>query len=173
MNLVELLRRDHREFSEALSELEQLTSALESRFFPEDSPGLHAALDASVILGRLLPKLEKHEKLERRYLFPELARWSSEFEPILKRIEEEHQQVDRDMGRLLDLLPDIARRPGSEFLRELERLAQRLKKHIFVEEIEIYPMAEDSIPQERLEQLAARAQAERVGADDPLQADRN
>ena len=169
MDLLQTLRRDHAEFGAALNALEGINARLENRYFRKEEAGLDAALEASEILGRLLPRLERHERLERRFLFAELARWSAEFVPIVRRMETEHEEVDRQIARLLDLLPDIAREPGAVLERELEHLITRIRKHMFLEEIEVYPMAEDSIPKERLEQLSTRAEAERLGANDPLE----
>ena len=95
-----------------------------------------------------------HFRREEEILLPAFAAYGPPDHPTVTRILQDHMLIRRDAGRL-------AQEPGLALAHEL---GERLASHVRLEERELFPMIESTLPEAAMEELGVRL---RAGADDP------
>jgi hemerythrin-like domain-containing protein len=101
---------------------------------------------ARAFLAHWETEQKQHFCLEEQLLLPAYAAHGELDHPAVIRMLQEHILIRRDADRL-------ARRPSPELLHELGKL---LADHVKLEERELFPLIETTIPQPELEQLGDR-----------------
>jgi hypothetical protein len=89
---------------------------------------------------------KQHFRLEEELLLPAYAAHGEPGHPAVTRMLQDHMLIRRDADRL-------AREPSLELLHELGKL---LADHVQLEERELFPLIETTIPEPDLEALGAR-----------------
>ncbi|MGO9881991.1 MAG: hemerythrin domain-containing protein [Solirubrobacteraceae bacterium] len=109
---------------------------------------------ATEISGAFLAAWEseekKHLRLEEELLLPAYAAHGDPGHPVVLRMLQDHMLIRRDAVRL-------ANDPPLELLHEL---GNRLADHVRLEERELFPMIEETIPESELEALGKRLRAD-------------
>ena len=99
----------------------------------------------------------RHFRVEEGVLLPAFARYGDPDEPALVQVLVDHVDLRR---RAQDLAQSA--RPS---LDELHELGARLERHIRHEERVLFPMIEDALPADELEDLAAAVERAETSAD--------
>jgi hemerythrin superfamily protein len=150
MNIVELLKEDHREAEELIERLEGFDTELDEAVsgigeMPQD------------IFNQLKKALTLHTQAEEQIIYPAMKQFQETADLIPEAIEE-HQQVDQilDEMALLSVTDD-------EFQDKLEELKENLFHHIEEEEDELFPKAEELCGEKRLEEMGRQMQELKQG----------
>ncbi len=155
MELLKRLENDHRRFRGMIEKLD--AEVLDSGRKYDQGWCRAAGESCSGILGELLPALERHESLERRFLFPELARRAPAGVLVLAGLEREHAALDKLLAGFLEELPRASDKPTSWMILNLLRLTGLLQRHMAHEEEEIFSAARRYIPRSELLRLGREA----------------
>lgn len=110
--------------------------------------GVEARLISSYVQWFWENHLQAHFRHEEELLAPSLPS-----EPMVERMIDEHQEIEA-MVRINESIADAGL---------LEQLAGLVNDHIRFEERELFPLAEKTIPQERLQQIQAQLDAAPTG----------
>jgi hypothetical protein len=135
---LQLLRSDHQRIEALLSDCLHL--AVEER-------GRAPSADRNGCLERLAATLQVHAQIERELFYPLLK---------VDALERDSAQLDHDeiLVRLKTLLAHAP--PQDDFERQLEVLAQLIRKHIALEELQLFRRLDSSDLDELGAQLAIR-----------------
>lgn len=132
MRITERLNVEHGVFLRQLEDLDRLVRA-----------GAPPAVLEAVV--RTIHRAEKpHREIEDRLLYPALAEALGTDYQQLRRIEEEHQEIE-ELVRLID--------SGCFYKVQVERFVEALRGHIEREIHLLLPLAEEWIPKEKLEAM--------------------
>ena len=104
---------------------------------------------AGVFLAAWESEEKQHFRLEEELLLPAYAEHGDPGHPTVMRMLQDHMLIRRDATRL-------ANEPSLELLHEL---GSRLADHIHLEERELFPLIEETIPEPELEALGERLRA--------------
>ncbi|MFF3438301.1 hemerythrin domain-containing protein [Streptosporangium sp. NPDC002721] len=88
----------------------------------------------------MLRALHHHHSGEDEDVWPLLRALVPESEPVLDRLEADHQEMDTVIGRL-----SAARRPAAEQADDLRRLHELLYTHLALEESEVVPLITEHV----------------------------
>jgi hemerythrin superfamily protein len=133
MNALTLLKRDHRNVE---SLFEQYRSASTGK---------------SEILQQIIQELSMHMDAEERELYPVLRTSISDGDDLMKEAVKEHEEAK---GLLADL--ETADSGSFDMDAKVETLRRAIDHHVKEEEGEIFPKAEASLGENRLEDLGTR-----------------
>jgi hypothetical protein len=98
-----------------------------------------------------------HFRVEEEVLLPAFARWGDAYDPLVARTVRDHVEIRADVAALR-----TARQPS---IAALHGLDERLAEHVRMEERELFPMIERTVPAAELATLADQVeQAERSGS---------
>lgn len=150
MNIVELLKEDHREAEELIERLEGMETDLS-----DDEVGIDEMPQS--VFTQLKTALTMHTQVEEQVLYPALKQFDETADLIPEAIEE-HQQVDQILEEMALLSPT-----DDEFQERLEELKENLFHHIEEEEEELFPKTEELCGQKRLEEMGRQAQQLKQG----------
>lgn len=140
------LRREHDAFRGLLDEMEETLK--------QDAP--EARLTA--LLGRLLPALSAHERVERELLYPALLEHVKPMDPrLIDVFEESHESVHEKTDALRSALEDRGAALG-RLVAAADFIAM-LREHLEEEEQTLFPLAEQKVPKGALTDLGGRAAA--------------
>ena len=92
---------------------------------------------------------KQHFRLEEELLLPAYAAHGDPGHPVVMRMLQDHMLIRRDAARL-------ANDPSLELLHEL---GNRLADHVRLEERELFPLIEETMPESELQALGERLQA--------------
>jgi iron-sulfur cluster repair protein YtfE (RIC family) len=145
MNIIELLKEDHREAEELIERLEGLEADLD-----DTKVGIDKMPQA--LFTKLKNALTLHTQAEEQILYPAMQKFDETADRIPEAIEE-HQQVDQILEEMAMLSP-----AEDEFQERLEELKENLAHHIEEEEDELFPKAEELCGQKRLEEMGRQMQ---------------
>jgi hemerythrin-like domain-containing protein len=156
MNVIDRLMKDHERFRAWLSELD--VEVLESH--DKYSPGWteEAGAKSLAVLAQLVPAMERHERAERRVLYPELVRHAPEARMALEKMTAQHASLDRLVEGFLKQLPKAGEHPTAWMLKNVIELCNTLEKHLWQEEDDLFDLARQKIPAEELERLDRQAE---------------
>ncbi|AIF44343.1 hemerythrin domain-containing protein [Virgibacillus sp. SK37] len=87
----------------------------------------------------------RHFKEEEEFLLPAFAEAGDLDHPLIQLMLEEHEKIRANMDLLLQ---------HSMKISEMHELGHLLEEHIRREEREIFPMIEQALPEDKLQQLA-------------------
>ena len=104
---------------------------------------------AGVFLAAWESEQKQHFRLEEELLLPAYAAHGDPGHPTVMRMLQDHMLIRRDATRL-------ANEPSLELLHEL---GSRLADHVHLEERELFPLIEETIPEPELEALGERLRA--------------
>ncbi len=135
MKVTECLNTEHGVFLTQLSVLERLLS---------DSAG---PAELAAATRTLAQAVENHRRAEESVFYPALRRVFGDDFPPLAVMEEEHREIERCIQGVL--------RGGPETARYARGFVEVLRGHIAKEIEVLFPMAEQRIPADELERLAA------------------
>jgi iron-sulfur cluster repair protein YtfE (RIC family) len=150
MNIIELLKEDHREAEELIERLEGLDTDLD-----DEEAGIGEM--PQEIFNQLKNALTLHTQAEEQIIYPAMKQFSETAELIPEAIEE-HQQVDQILEEMALLSPT-----DDEFQEKLEELKENLLHHIEEEEDELFPKAEELCGQKKLEGMGRQMQELKQG----------
>jgi iron-sulfur cluster repair protein YtfE (RIC family) len=150
MNIVELLKEDHREAEELIERLEGLEADLD-----DTEVGIDKMPQS--LFTKLKNALTLHTQAEEQILYPAMQQFNETADRIPEAIEE-HQQVDQILDEMAMLAP-----AEDEFQERLEELKENLAHHIEEEEDELFPMAEKLCGQKQLEEMGRQMQQLKQG----------
>jgi hemerythrin-like domain-containing protein len=105
-----------------------------------------AAEAGAVFLSHWHAEETQHFRLEEEILLPAYAAYGEPDDPAVVRMLIDHMLIRRDASRLTD-------RPPLELLHDL---GVRLSAHIELEEREVFPLVEATIPERELLELGER-----------------
>jgi iron-sulfur cluster repair protein YtfE (RIC family) len=92
---------------------------------------------------------KQHFRLEEELLLPAYATHGDPAHPVVMRMLQDHMVIRREADRL-------AREPSLELLHDL---GNRLAEHVHLEERELFPLIETTIPESELRALGERLRA--------------
>ena len=150
MNVVELLKEDHREALELLERLENMESELEA-----DEEGVEVL--PTDLFTQLKNALTLHTQEEEQVFYPAMREFDETREQIAEAIEE-HQAVDQLLEEMADLSPE-----DEEFQNKLEELRENLEHHMEEEEDDLFPKAEELCEPKRLDEMGRQIQKMKQG----------
>jgi DUF438 domain-containing protein len=104
---------------------------------------------AGVFLAAWESGEKQHFRLEEELLLPAYAEHGDPGHPTVMRMLQDHMLIRRDATRL-------ANEPSLELLHEL---GSRLADHVHLEERELFPLIDETIPEPELEALGERLRA--------------
>jgi iron-sulfur cluster repair protein YtfE (RIC family) len=104
---------------------------------------------AGVFLAAWESEEKQHFRLEEELLLPAYAEHGDPGHPAVTRMLQDHMLIRRDATRL-------GNEPSLELLHEL---GSRLADHVHLEERELFPLIEETIPEPELEALGERLRA--------------
>lgn len=146
MNVIKLLRNDHRR---ALSLIEQI----------ENDSDEAASRSRVKLFDELKAALSLHAKVEERIFYPALEKFD-ETRSLVNEFYREHQEADRILAKM------ESRKNGSlsgEWQSQLHELKRSIEHHINEEENRLFPQAENLLGRERL--LEMFFESERIKSD--------
>lgn len=150
MNIIELLKEDHREAEELIERLEGLESDLDDTEVGTDKM-------PQALFTKLKNALTLHTQVEEQILYPAMQQFDETADRIPEALEE-HQQVDQILEEMAMLAP-----AEDEFQGRLEELKENLAHHIEEEEDELFPKTEELCGQQRLEEMGRQMQQMKQG----------
>lgn len=155
ISLTGWLRREHDAFRVILDEMEETIKL--------DSPEVRL----TALLGRLLPALSAHERVERDLLYPALLEHVKPMDPrLIDVFEEAHECVHEKTDALRSAIED--RGAGLGRLVAAADFISLLREHLEEEEQTLFPLAEQKVPKAALSDLGSRAAAVgRIGGGNP------
>jgi len=115
------------------------------------------------VAGAFLESWQKdtsiHFRREEEVLLPVLARYGGDLgrEPVVSML----AQHARIRGLVMDLSDEVT--GGGVRPETLRSIGEGLEEHIRLEEREVFPLVEEALPREGLEELAARLEAKEAG----------
>jgi hemerythrin superfamily protein len=143
MNIIELLKGDHRKAEELIERFgETEVNADEDEVEITESPEL--------LFNQLKTVLILHTQAEEQILYPALKEFDETADLIPEAIEE-HCQV----GRILEQMTSLAS-TDSRFQERLEELRVKLAFHIEEEESELFPQMKELCGEERLQAMGSQ-----------------
>jgi hemerythrin-like domain-containing protein len=145
LNIVELLKEDHRE-------AEELIERLEETDFDSDEEEFDIIESPDLLFTQLKAALTLHTQVEEQILYPAMRKFEATADLIPEAMEE-HQQVDQILEEMTALSAT-----DQEFQARLEELKDSLAHHIEDEEDELFPKAEELCSAERLEEMGRQMQ---------------
>jgi hemerythrin superfamily protein len=151
MNIIELLKEDHREAEELIEQLEGIDTDLDD----DEESGIGEM--PQDIFNQLKKALTLHTQAEEQIIYPAMKQFPETADLIPEAIEE-HQQVDQFLEEMSLLSPT-----DDEFQEKLEELKENLFHHIEEEEDELFPKAEELCGQKRLEEMGDQLQQLKKG----------
>jgi hemerythrin superfamily protein len=135
MNATELLRAEHRDLVELISELE----------FEQDSEEESRDLSR---FNELKDALLLHALIEEEVLYPALEEFD-ETRELAHDAYMDHQQID-------DALTELFERLSRNFTNQFATLTDLIERHFDHEETKLFPYAEELIGNARLEEMGRR-----------------
>ena len=150
MNIIELLKEDHREAMDLIEQLENMEDEL-----GDDEEGLETL--PSETFHQLNSALTLHTQVEEKIIYPEMRKFD-ETRDLIEEAVKEHQQVDQLLDEMTALSPT-----DDEFQELLSELRDSIEHHVEEEESELFPKAEELCGQERLEQMGRQMQEMKQG----------
>lgn len=116
-----------------------------------------AAADRGELL-RFWENQERHFELEEEILLPALEKHAGAGQPLADRTRTEHQEIRRRIGSIAD--EDVAD------AATLVEFGELLNSHVRMEERELFPLVERSLPSEELALLAQKLDDAHPGEGD-------
>lgn len=139
MNIINLLKADHKKVKEIFSEIEETSSKAEKK--------------RTKLFETLHQELAIHEKIEETIFYPRLKKEKEAKDIVLESYEEHHV-----MDLLLQELAELE--PGAEsWLPKLIVLKEVVEHHVKEEEKELFPQTQKLLPKEELETMGMEATA--------------
>ncbi len=133
MNAIKLLSEDHRK-------VEQLFAQLE---------GSSSARKRAEVLDELVEEVLTHAHAEEQSLYPLARERLEEVEDLVNTSLEEHEEVEQRLVALLDMDPD-----DDAFMEQVVEVRELIEAHVEEEEGRLFPLLEDALEDEDLENLA-------------------
>jgi hemerythrin-like domain-containing protein len=152
MNAIELLMKDHRQ---ALALVDELLGADLDQLETADEETT-AVTSNEDLFRRLRNALTVHTQIEEHLFYPALEGFQ-ETREIVGEAYKEHQAVDQ----LLEEISELS--PGEEWAERIEELRANLEPHIEEEENEMFPLAEELLGADRLNELGRRMEEMKGG----------
>ncbi|MGA9770512.1 MAG: hemerythrin domain-containing protein [Blastocatellia bacterium] len=132
MNAIEILKKDHKEASDLMDQIEIADK------------GDRSAKD---LFNQLNQALTLHTQIEEQIFYPALKQ-HEETKDLIPEAVEEHQEVKDILAEMTTLSP-----ADDEFMDKLTELREGVDHHVEEEETEMFPKAEKTLGQSRLEEL--------------------
>jgi hemerythrin-like domain-containing protein len=135
MNSIEILREDHQEALALIAELEAVDTEMETE--PTDTENFN----------RLNELMKLHSRIEEELFYPAMEE-IDETRKIVELFYDEHKRLDQLLAQL------STKAPGEEEFQDLlAEFRSFLEIHIEEEEEEVFPKAEESLGQSRLNEI--------------------
>ena len=132
MNAIELLKKDHKEASGLMDQIETADKGDRS---------------AKELFNQLKQALTLHTQIEEQIFYPELKKFD-ETKDMIPEAFDEHQEVKDILAEMSTLSPT-----DDEFMDKLMELRDGVDHHVEEEETEMFPKAEKVLGRSRLEEL--------------------
>ncbi|HXG91677.1 MAG TPA: hemerythrin domain-containing protein [Blastocatellia bacterium] len=137
MNAIELLKKDHKEATGLMDQIETADK------------GDRSAKD---LFMRLKHALTLHTQMEEQIFYPAL-RNHEETRDMIEESLKEHQEVDQILAEMTNLNPH-----NDDFIDKLSELRDAVEHHVDEEENEMFPKAEKVLGQSRLDEMGRQMQ---------------
>ncbi|MFB2835260.1 hemerythrin domain-containing protein [Floridanema evergladense] len=136
MNVIELIKSDHRKVESLFSEMEKA----------KDPKKMQKLFD------EIYTELTLHAKVEELTIYPTMRNYD-ETHDMVEEAEEEHTEVKELLEELKSMRPS-----DSEFMATIEELKDAVQHHVEEEESEILPSVSDSMDEQEMKELAKEFQ---------------
>ncbi|MBE9227062.1 hemerythrin domain-containing protein [Phormidium sp. LEGE 05292] len=136
MNVIELIKSDHRKVESLFSEMEKA----------KDSKKMQKLFD------QLYTELTLHAKVEELTLYPSMRNYD-ETHDMVEEAEEEHTEAKELLEEIKSMSPS-----DPEFKAKIEELKEAVQHHVEEEESEILPSVSDSMDEQEMKELAKEFQ---------------
>ncbi|OKH32290.1 hemerythrin [[Phormidium ambiguum] IAM M-71] len=132
MNVIELIKSDHRKVESLFSEIEKT----------EDSK------KRQVLFDQIYTELTLHAKVEELTLYPSMRDYD-ETHDMVDEAEEEHTEAKELLEEIKSMSPS-----DPNFPAKIEELKEAVQHHVEEEENEILPSVSDSMDEQEMKELA-------------------
>ncbi|MFB2897156.1 hemerythrin domain-containing protein [Aerosakkonemataceae cyanobacterium BLCC-F50] len=136
MNVIELIKSDHRKVESLFSEMEKT----------KDSKKMQMLFD------EIYTELTLHAKVEELTLYPSMRNYD-ETHDMVEEAEEEHTEAKVLLEELKSMSPS-----DPDFKAKIEELKEAVQHHVEEEESEILPSVSDSMDEQEMKELAKEFQ---------------
>ena len=156
MDILTQLEGEHKDFRRLLTLLE---TQVRGSFGEHDKIHLQAPVRKKILslLFDLLPRMCRHEAVERRVLFGQILKKLPESAAELDMAETEHNVLERKLSMLLKKLPDADKSVLKNLLRDVLRLTRMMRRHMAREE-QLFVLLRKAVPLKELERLGRDAE---------------
>jgi len=158
MDILASLIADHRWFYEQVALLDAKVFDYANKYYAKDW-AKKVEGPAKEVLGSLLARMARHEKLEHEVLFPALIEHNVVERAVLERMEKDHAGINRGLRQFMDAFGLPEEQLGREKLLRLLRLVNLVQQHMIREETEVFDPARAALSWDVLERLGERAAA--------------
>lgn len=132
MNLIDLIKADHRKAEKIFSEIEKA----------DDPTKLYDGFN------QLYKELNLHAETEELVFYPAMREYE-ETEELIEEAEEEHVEVKELLEEMKSLSPE-----SSEFKEKMIELKEAVQHHVQEEENEVLPKVQKCMKKKELQELA-------------------
>lgn len=136
MNVIELIKSDHRKVESLFSEMEKA----------KDSKKMQK------LFNQLYTELTLHAKVEELTLYPSMRNYD-ETHDMVEEAEEEHTEAKELLEEIKSMSPS-----DPDFKAKIEELKEAVQHHVEEEESEILPSVSDSMDEQEMKELAKEFQ---------------
>jgi hemerythrin superfamily protein len=136
MNVIELIKSDHRKVESLFSEMEKAKDSEEMQ----------------ILFDQIYTELTLHAKVEELTLYPSMRNYD-ETHDMVEEAEEEHIEARELLEEIKSMSPS-----DPEFKAKIEELREAVQHHVEEEESEILPSVSDSMDEQEMKELAKEFQ---------------
>lgn len=152
MDILQALEEDVEDMSLMFDRLEKDANQLMA---PDcgDTQELQLSKDIADVLRTLDRKMEEHQSVESRLLFPEIKRRTDEGRSAMDGLERDFSQLNEKLHQFAGEIPELAHGPARRLGWKVKTLVAPLRRRLRWESQSVLALAKRCIPESRLEDL--------------------
>jgi hemerythrin-like domain-containing protein len=143
MNVTELLAKDHEEMMSQIERLE-ITDIEQLKTVDMNSTAIHLTID---LVRKLKNAISQHRNREEQVFYLALENLD-ETRDLIRSSYQEHRRIDQLLTELAEMTPTY-----DAWMAKLGELKSDFKQHVEKEETELFPIAEELLSPERLQEM--------------------
>jgi hemerythrin-like domain-containing protein len=143
MNVTELLAKDHEEMMSQIERLE-ITDIEQLKTADMNSTAIHLTID---LVRKLKNAISQHRNREEQVFYLALENLD-ETRDLIRSSYQEHRRIDQLLTELAEMTPTY-----DAWMAKLRELKSDFKQHVEKEETELFPIAEELLSPERLQEM--------------------